>query len=237
LKLTDGNLVYSFGGFPEEYPAEDARISRMTDDNILNFENDAASKGTAQIHRSSPDNIYMTLATGGDNPTFMLQHEGGQNWRYSPSKKFLAKLKAMQTAKETLQPEQAATTEFKNDSVLIDPESLMLGGKDAVKEAFDLAAGEGIFHNATDAAESINSLLSNSAEGIKNFFSERAAKPVSSLLEGYVGAKMLNKARDIAGPVGAVERMRDPKERTDRVIWPMISAAFPVIAGTVANAK
>lgn len=241
LKLTDGNLVYSFGGFPENYPAEDTRISRMTDDNILNFENDALSKGTAQIHRSSPDNIYMTLATGEDNPTFMLQHEGGQNWRYSPSKKFLAKLKLMQEAKENADPEQAetaqATPEVQSDSVLIDPESLVLGGKEAVKEAFDLAGGEGIFSGASDAAESINSFLSNSSEGLKNFLSERAAKPISGLLEGYVGAKIFNKARDIADPKRIARRMQNPEERTDRVIWPMITSALPVIAGTVANAK
>jgi len=124
LKLTDGNLVYSFGGLPEEFPAEDARISRHEDDNILNFDKDAVSKGTAQIHRASPDNIYMTLANGAHNPTFMLQHEGGKNWRYSPAKKFMQKLKAMSAAQQSA-PE----------TVNVDPAAMLEGAEDTIKQA------------------------------------------------------------------------------------------------------
>jgi hypothetical protein len=242
LKLTDGNLVYSFGGFPDEYPAEDARVSRMTDDNILNFENDALSKGTAQIHRSSPDNIYMTLATGAENPTFMLQHEGGQNWRYSPSKKFLAKLKALKAsqpveAKQETISAQPQEEHSASDSVLLDPTSFMDGAKQEVKKAFDLAAGEGIFHNATDAANSIHSALSNVGEAGKNFVAETAAHPISSLVEGYAMSRMLGKARDIADPSREVLRKKDPVERTDREIGPMLDAALPVALSSAIMAK
>jgi hypothetical protein len=196
LKLTDGNLAYSFGGFPEEYPSEDTRISRMSDDNVLNFENDAISKGTAQIHRSSPDNIYMTLATGSQNPTFMLQHEGGQNWRYSPSKKFIAKLKALEASRpappvseptlDTAPPEEHPQV----NSVLIDPASLMSGAQDAIKQAFDLVAGEGIFSNATDAANSINAGLSGIGEFGKNCSGILSKYPYSSsayILKAFCG--------------------------------------------------
>ncbi len=130
LKLSDGHLVYSFGGMPEHFPAEDSRVNRLSDDNILNFDKDSVSKGTAQIHRSSPDNIYMTLADGGHNPTFMLQHEAGQNWRYSPSKKFLEKLKAVKH--KTEQPTAQHTTkdhEFQ-DSTVLDVNSLFAGARD-----------------------------------------------------------------------------------------------------------
>lgn len=119
LKLSDGNLVYSFG-VPDEYPTEDARVSRLEDDNILNFENDAIEKGTAQIHRSSPNNLYLTLANGKLNPTFILSHEQGKNWRYSPTKKFIEKIKTMvNQIPETL-----------NKTINIDTDALM----DAIKD-------------------------------------------------------------------------------------------------------
>lgn len=119
LKLSDGNLVYSFG-VPDEYPTEDSRVSRLEDDNILNFENDALEKGTAQIHRSSPNNLYLTLANGKLNPTFILSHEQGKNWRYSPTKKFIEKIKAMVNQ----------IPESLNKTIHIDTEALM----DAVKK-------------------------------------------------------------------------------------------------------
>jgi hypothetical protein len=123
LKLSDGNLVYSFG-LPAEYPAEDTKVNRLTDDNILNFENDALEKGTAQIHRSSPNNLYLTLANGRLNPTFILSHEQGKDWRYSPSKKFIEKLKNIEkTIPENL-----------NKSVDVDPASLIQAAKDQSKE-------------------------------------------------------------------------------------------------------
>jgi hypothetical protein len=137
LKLTDGNLVYSFGGLPEEFPSEDTQVSRLSDDNILDFEKDHVSKGTAQIHRSSPGNIYMTLADGQMNPTFMLQHEEGQNWRYSPAKKFMAKLKALKENTPT-------------ENVSINPEALLDGAKDQVKIAYD---PEYLNHGMMDAED------------------------------------------------------------------------------------
>jgi len=152
LKLTDGNLVYSFGGLPEEFPAEDARISRHADDNILNFDKDAVSKGTAQIHRASPDNIYMTLANGSQNPTFMLQHEGGKNWRYSPAKKFVQKLKALQ--EKTPLPEEP---------VSVDPTALIEGAQDTVKQASMLSLpglGAGML-TADTAALGLNNIGQN----------------------------------------------------------------------------
>jgi hypothetical protein len=133
LKLSDGNLVYHFGGFPDHYSEDDHRVHRGDDDSILNFEKDHLSKGTAQIHRSSPDNVYMTLANGQHNPTFMLQHEGGKHWRYSPSKKFVEKLKAtgmvsgkgMQGSDKTLEDHTP-----KLDATLLDMASFMKGAEE-----------------------------------------------------------------------------------------------------------
>jgi hypothetical protein len=157
LKLTDGNLVYSFGGLPEEFPAEDTRIGRHVDDNILNFDKDAISKGTAQIHRSSPDNIYMTLANGMHNPTFMLQHEGGKNWRYSPAKKFVQKLKALSAAK-AMEPE----------TVSLDPSAMLEGAQDTIKQAdiTNMLSAPGIgagFLTANSAAQKLQNIGSNLA--------------------------------------------------------------------------
>ena len=245
LKLTDGNLVYSFGGFPEEYPSEDARISRMSDDNILNFENDAISKGTAQIHRSSPDNIYMTLATGSQNPTFMLQHEGGQNWRYSPSKKFLAKLKALEAtrapkvnlensnAADTAQPTQQSQT----DSVLIDPASLISGAEDNIKQAFNLAEGEGIFQNATEAANAINSGLTSIGDFGKNMITNMAEKPISSIAKSLLIGKAISGIRDKFNPERIPARMISQRARTDNMIWPLVGAAAPVALSSAIMAK
>lgn len=135
LKLSDGNLVYSFGGFPEEFPTEDSKVSRLSDDNILDFDKDSVASGTAQIHRSSPDNIYLTLATGQDNPTFMLQHEGGKEWRYSPSKKFVEKLKRLgKDIKGTSQVKEEYSPVIE-DTVLLDPKSLLEGAKEEIKAA------------------------------------------------------------------------------------------------------
>lgn len=183
LKLTDGNLVYSFGGMPEEFPAEDTRISRHTDDNILNFDKDAVSKGTAQIHRASPDNIYMTLANGSHNPTFMLQHEGGKNWRYSPAKKFLQKLKAMSAA-QSAQPE----------SLNVDPSAMLEGGQDAIKQAMTenlIGLGAGAFTADTAAAG-----LNNIGRGLAHAGQWMGQHPIASGLGIYgIGRNIVPKFR------------------------------------------
>jgi hypothetical protein len=234
LKLTDGNLVYSFGNFPEEYPAEDARVLRMADDNILNFDKDAISKGTAQIHRSSPDNLYLTLATGGDNPTFMLQHEEGKNWRYSPSKKFLEKLKAIKRIQQIEEAEKLSAPPAEEPALRLDSAALFDGMQDSVKKAFDLAAGEGIFHGSEDLANSVNSLISGAGNLGRSFVESRAAHPFTSILEGYVGSKILNRMRDIADPEYAHQRLVNPKARTDRELLPLVTATAPVaISGAI----
>jgi hypothetical protein len=200
LKLSDGNLVYGFGGFPEEYPAEDARVNRLADDNILNFENDAISKGTAQIHRSSPDNIYITLANGAHNPTFMLQHEEGKNWRYSPSKKFIEKLKAV---KNTINPvtqetkkEQPATET--SDSTLIDPSSLFKGASDFLKEAYNI--NEGFLGGSDQAAKVFTDAINNTKDFGNMVIDQSVAYPILSMLGGYGLSKGISKLRDFMNP-------------------------------------
>jgi len=213
LKLTDGNLVYSFGGMPEEFPAEDTRISRHADDNILNFDKDAVSKGTAQIHRASPDNIYMTLANGSHNPTFMLQHEGGKNWRYSPAKKFLQKLKAMSAASPT-QPE----------SVNVDPSAMLEGAQDTIKQAMEPAMmaslpglGAGAFTADTAAAG-----LNNIGQHLSNIGQWIGKHPVAS------GVGMYGLARNMV-PKFRRQILTHPEQyyRNRDTLLPIAAAAIP----------
>ena len=183
LKLTDGNLVYSFGGLPEEYPAEDFKLSRTADDNILNFEKDAIGKGTAQIHRASPDNIYMTLANGANNPTFMLQHEGGKNWRYSPSKKFLQKLKAI-----------SASMPPADQTIQALPEQMIEGGQEAIKQAMlesSPALGAGFMD-----LDSLTSAIGKGVGKATDSFNWMGAHPVATGIGTYAASRALTPAQN-----------------------------------------
>jgi hypothetical protein len=217
LKLSDGNLVYSFGGFPEEYSSEDSRISRLSEDNILDFEKDAIGKGTAQIHRSSPDNVYMTLSDGRQNPTFMLQHEEGKNWRYSPSKKFIEKLKALE---ERLKPEigdlsESADTE--SPVTTLDTSSLTEGANDHMKQAFEM--------DADSASEALKSILHGAQNFGETFIASHASKPITSLVGGYAASKGLSKLLDKAYPDRIMNRAMNPAARTSHEIYSILPSA------------
>lgn len=219
LKLSDGNTVYSFGGFPEQFPAEDTRVSRLGDDSTLNFENDLVSKGTAQIHRSSPDNIYMTLADGRQNPTFMLQHERDKEWRYSPSKKFLQKLKAISSAL----PEQDAST------VQLDPQSLIAGATDTAKTAQE-AFMPHLGLDADALAQIAKDVKNHSSAFLENYAQEASAHPAATLAKNYAALKALQSLRDLARPSQAAERQFDQSKRTHHEILPLAGSALPVLA-------
>jgi hypothetical protein len=235
LKLSDGNLVYSFA-MPEQYPSEDTKVSRMEDDNILNFEKDSIGKGTAQIHRSSPDNIYMTLADGGDNPTFMLQHEEGKNWRYSPSKKFIEKLKKMNPVSASLPSlEKVEEPVAFNNSMLIDPESLFAGGEDHAKQA-SLGPEYGAF-DSESAATYLKDLVSKGKGLVNSYVDYNAAHPVTSTLGRYAVLKGIDAARGAINPDREFERIVDPKVRTRRELFPIAAAALPTIASLAMKAE
>lgn len=230
LKLSDGNLVYGFGGFPDEYPAEDARVSRLDDDNILNFENDALSKGTAQIHRASPDNLYVTLANGAQNPTFMLQHEEGKNWRYSPSKKFVEKLKAV---KDKIAPVAEASSHSEatpktQNSTLIDPESLFKGAEDFIKESYNI--NEGFLGGSDRAAELINKAIEKSKEFGRSMIDQSVENPIMAMLAGYGTAKGISALRDAIDPSREVKRYMDPSRKFMHEAIPLAAGFLPVAA-------
>lgn len=235
IKLTDGNLVYSFGGFPEGYPGEDLKVSRTEDDNILNFDKDAVSKGTAQVHRSSPDNIYMTLADGANNPTFMLQHEEGKSWRYSPSKKFLEKLKRMGEAAKIERPskqEDYAITP--SDTMLIDPASFKAGAEDFAKQAaYNPYTGQGHGMNAPEFAEKLKEIMNGTQDFAENAVGFAGEHPIATALGGYFAAK---------GARG-IKRMLDdnqqaaPRNPLKDELMPITAGALPALAGMAIKAE
>jgi hypothetical protein len=221
LKLSDGNLVYSFGGLGEEYPSEDVKVSRLDEDNILNFDKDAVGKGTAQIHRSSPDNIYMTLADGSKNPTFMLQHEEGKNWRYSPNKKFIAKLKALE---EQLKPEVgdlSESAETEKPSAVINTTSLMDGATDQMKQAFEL--------DADSASAALKSFLHGAGDFGADFVASHASKPITSLVGGYAVSKGVSNILDKINPNRVTERAMNPAARTSHEIYSILPSAVTTL--------
>lgn len=212
LKLSDGNLVYSFG-IPE-FSSEDSPVERLSDDNLTDFEKDMTSKGTAQIHRSSPDNIYMTLADGSQNPTFMLQHEKGKSWRYSPSKKFLEKLKSLESAQ-------------KEPNVSVDPSAVLDAAKDYEKTAqHGLMMGAVHGMDQEQLAESIKNIINKTKElggaGL-DFVHEN---PGTSMLGTYLASKALSNMRD-----------REPGEEEPSELAHIARSALPVAALSAIKAQ
>jgi hypothetical protein len=220
LRLSDGNLVYSFGGLPEEYPAEDAKVSRLADDNILNFENDALSKGTAQIHRSSPDNIYMTLANGAHNPTFMLQHEGGQNWRYSPAKKFAQKLKAM---KDSLLG--ASQTE----NVPVDPAALVDAARD---EAQKVAS-----YDASDLTNLMVKAKDTASGYLNDYVDANAKHPLKAFVGNYLASRGVHHIIDELNPEKAELIRQDPAKLKRRRMLSLLEAGASVLGSLAYKAQ
>lgn len=126
LRLSDGDRVYSFG--LKDLGGETGRVAKLDDIPILDFETGKTRGGTAQIHRSSPDSIYLTLADGRDNPTFRLEHDSGKNWKYIPSKKMIKRLEQLRSHGDQKGPESVTTPK-------VNIESLMQGGADMAKSA------------------------------------------------------------------------------------------------------
>jgi hypothetical protein len=228
LRLSDGNLMYSFG-LPSEYPKEDTKVPRLDDDNILNFENDAVSKGTAQIHRASPDNIYMTLADGSQNPTFMLQHEEGKNWRYSPSKKFLAKLQAVKDSMPTEAAHEGEEVKSHTDSTLLDPASFMQGAKEAMEK---LASAMSLNLDSDQLADVFKGI----GGGVNSLVEGTASHPIATLLGGAALMSGTNALRHKIDPSLRTRRMSDPTERKREALYPLAAGALPMLAGGMLHA-
>lgn len=126
LRLSDGDKVYSFG--LKDFGGELGRVPKLDDIPILDFESGRLGGGTAQIHRSSPDSIYLTLANGRENPTFRLEHESGKNWKYIPSKKMIKRLEQLRSHGKQEGPQGVSSPK-------VDVEAMLQGGIDQMKTA------------------------------------------------------------------------------------------------------
>jgi hypothetical protein len=223
LRLSDGNLMYSFG-FPSEFSAEDSPVERLPDEDITDFEKDVINKGTAQIHRSSPNNVYLTLADGANNPTFMLQHEKDKQWRYTPSKKFIEKINKI---KENLPASQS-------ENVDVNVPALMEATKDFEKISYyhllQGADGAPFGHSQERLADKIQ----DTAQGVVNFGNSSlnflANHPLESAFGGFLAAKGLKYVYD---------KYRNPEEETKPLNNTAAAAAgmVPVVASKLITGK
>lgn len=87
LQLNDGNTIHQFSYGSSDISDEDFPMTKQEDVSYFDFGKDLPSQGTAQVHRSSPNHIYVTLHDGKSNPTLMIRHVEDSNWRASPKNK------------------------------------------------------------------------------------------------------------------------------------------------------
>ena len=87
LQLNDGNTIHQFSYTSSDIGDEDFLMTKHEDVSYFDFGKDLPSQGTAQVHRSSPGHIYVTLHDGKTNPTLMIRHVEEGTWRASPKTK------------------------------------------------------------------------------------------------------------------------------------------------------
>ena len=193
IRFTDGDKVYGFG--LKDFTGESQRVSKLDDIPYLGWDHNKSEGGTLQVHRSSPDSIYMTLANGRENPTFVIEHEEGKNWKYLPSKKMIKRLESLKAPSEEVIPG-------------VNPESLLHGGEEAVKVA-SLYDGTGIFGSAQGA----NEALWKGINGGKGMLQSMGSSPGNALLTiGGVtlGGLLLNHLRKKFSPQYNQKMIQNP---------------------------
>jgi len=213
IRLSDGNHVFGFG--LKDFGGEQSRVEKLNDISILDFEKDKLHGGTAQIHRSSPHSVYMTLATGKENPTFVLEHDEGKNWRYLPSKKMIKRLEVLKNMSTHTIP-------------AVDEEALMKGASEMLKSAgnFDivannLAQGNGLL----GSPEYGGHLLNSGVNAIKGGFGAMGAHPFMTVGGTVLGGMLLNHLRKKYSPKYNQEMSANPGKETNR------SILLPLLAG------
>jgi len=95
LSLKNGETIYSFS-FPDklvpdkEEDNHSFEIKRLNDNNYSNI---ATHERTAQVHRSHPGQLYITLHEGKRNPTYTLKHQNENVWKAILKKKINKQIK------------------------------------------------------------------------------------------------------------------------------------------------
>ncbi len=77
LHLSDGTSTYSFIG---NLDFDDAELKKVADVPLADFYNNAISKGKAQVHRSNPFSIHLTMFDGEERITNILNHKNDDVW-------------------------------------------------------------------------------------------------------------------------------------------------------------
>ncbi len=84
LHLHDGNVIHQFD-LPEGLKDdEDFPLTKIEDLSYFDFGKDTEHTGTAQVHKSDPGMIYITMHDGAKNPTLTIRHVNENSWRASP---------------------------------------------------------------------------------------------------------------------------------------------------------
>jgi len=223
IRLSDGNHVFGFG--LKDFGGEQSRVEKLNDISILDFEKDKLHGGTAQIHRSSPHSVYMTLATGRDNPTFVLEHDEGKNWRYIPSKKMIKRLETLKNLETQTIPS-------------IDEESLMKGAEHMLKSALlpevsnNLAQGNGLLGSPEYGAHLFNSGINTLKSGLGAI----GAHPVMAIGGTLLGGMLLNHLRKKYSPEYRQEMLSHPGKETNRsILLPLLAGGALVGLGGLAR--
>lgn len=87
LQLHDGNTIHQFSFNEDEKGDQDFPMTKIEDASYFDFGKEMETTGTAQVHRSNPGHLYVTLHDGKTNPTFNIKHVNEMTWRASPKLK------------------------------------------------------------------------------------------------------------------------------------------------------
>jgi hypothetical protein len=204
LRLSDGERVYGFA-LPDPSIGEMLEVAKLEDIPLHDFEKDRVASGTAQIHRASPDNIYLTLADGRANPTFTLEHSSGKNWKYLPSKKLIER------KRQILEP----VTKLPE----VDTEALLQGATDQIKTA-DFSLGLDL--------NQANEFVQDGLGLGKKLVDMKAAYPALLTLGGVLAGKKFSDFRQAVSPAYAEMLATQPGKRVNREL------GFPLLSGLTA---
>lgn len=200
LRLSDGERVYGFA-LPDPAIAEMQEVAKLDDVGLHEFEKDKLAGGTAQIHRASPDNIYLTLADGTLNPTFTLEHSSGKNWKYLPSKKLIER-------KRVAQPPQPLPQ--------VDPEALLHSATQTKVAGF----------TADLDLNQANDLVQRGLGLGKNVIDQVGSYPALVTLGGLLAGKKISDLRKATNPEYMQEMQLRPGKRFNREIaLPLLGGA------------
>jgi hypothetical protein len=165
----------------------------------------------------------------------MLQHEGEQNWRYSPSKKFVEKLKRIKNSlpsdvSENVQVDPNAVLDAAQSPITTKTADL----RNMVRNPYvgkGILDSEGLKNVFKKTYSGIGGAIKGSIQGVAN-------NPVTSAAGYYGLSQLVRKARDHMNPDRIIERsMKTPVERAKEYINPAIVGTLGVLGARALTVK